>query len=169
MVDSRVEAEIALDQAVLIIGAGNADYPGALDPGNLTGDASRGASRRRHDDRFARPRLSDVQHPEVRGKAGDAEDAHVVAERTSHSDRQDAVGRNDSIFLPPGFGPHDRAWRDGSTIGSDYFTQSAACHHFACAELLAIGPPLHPCPVGGIDRKQDSPNEQLARPGIADR
>src|SRR5439155_13440037 len=82
--------------------------------------------------------------------------------------RQDAVGRDDRILLPARLALDDRAWRNRRTVGCDHFTQGAARHHFPGAELLAVGPALHPRAVGRVDREQDRADEQLAGAGIAD-
>ena len=169
VIDRRVEAEIALEHAVLIVGAGHTHDPGSDDARDLAGDAAGRARRSRDDDRLAPLWTAYVQQAVVGGETGDAEHAQVMAEWAADGDREDTVGRDDRVLLPSRLALDDRSGLDRRTVRRDHFAQGAAGHHVALAQLFAVGPALHPRPVRRVDREQDRADEQLAGTGLPDR
>ncbi len=66
MVDARIEAEFALNEAAFLFASGNADDPAAFDPGNLADHRTDRARGRSDDDGLSGLRFSDIQQPVTR-------------------------------------------------------------------------------------------------------
>jgi hypothetical protein len=73
VVDGVVEAQIVLDPFTFFIGAGDADYPAAVNFAELADDTPCGACGGGDYESFAALRLTDFEEAEVRGEAVDAE------------------------------------------------------------------------------------------------
>ena len=80
-VDRGVEPELVDQPLALVLAAGDADRARALELRDLADDRAHGAGRRGHDDGLALLRLADVEQPEVRGHAGEAERPEQALDR----------------------------------------------------------------------------------------
>jgi hypothetical protein len=64
--------------------------------------------------------------------------------------------------------PNTVARRKARRLGGHDFGNAAAGHHRVGLDRSAISRPMHPCPVGGVERNIAHPQQSLAIPGLGD-
>ena len=169
VVDGGVVAERLQQLALLLLAAGDSDGAAARELRQLTDELADRACRSGDDDGVSRPRLADVEQPEVRGQTVRAEHMQVRLQRRTRHDLADAAGARDRVLLPAELTDDVVARFVARVVAIDNFGDGLRSDDVAELERPRVRAHLaHAATLVRVDGKPERAEEHLAGLGFAD-
>ena len=133
-----------------------ADDAAARDLGDLTGDGARSPGGTGHHDGLTSLDLADLDHPEIRGQAVEAEKAQREVRRDAGSDlvhAAEALAVGHHVVLPTEIAAHDVTRLELAMTRFDHLPDGEGLHDIPERNRGFVGIARHPEALRGIDRQ----------------
>jgi hypothetical protein len=165
VVDGGVEVGLVDQPSAFFRAARGADNAAALDLGDLASDRTRGPGGARHHDGLTSLDLADLDHPEIRRQAVDAEQAQREAGRRAkgnllHSAEAFAIGHN--VVLPTEVASHEVTWSEVGMMRFEDLPDSKGLQDIAKRNRRFVGVARHPDSLCGVDGQPQGPDQHLS-------